>query len=157
MATATAFLGGCASASLDAGTSVFETSSLSSGYRLSAAEQAWNCNGLENAIEARSTRIAALEKQAKAEIAQAPPTVSRLFTRLFEGNGKDSPAQRQLQSERAAADAYAATLRSKGCPPMDVEASIAKAEAELAAKPVAILPPVFPETLPWPGQATSLR
>lgn len=95
----------------------------SHGYTLTAAEMRWNCPALENAVQARVTRITALNQQAKAEQAATPPTLSRFFTRL--SGEPDSPALTEIKSERTAADAYNRELKTKGCAPVDLDAKLA--------------------------------
>ena len=111
------------------------------GYTLSAAEMHWNCPALENAVQARVTRIAVLSQQAKAEQAAMPTTLSRFFTRL--SGERDSPMLTQITTERAAADAYNRELKTKGCSPVDLDAklaSVAPAPAVVAAAPAPALP-----------------
>ena len=98
-------------------------------YAVSPSEQGWHCGGLENAIDARATRIAELQLKAKIETDAAAPTFSRMFTRLFDGPGADSPSFKQIATERAAADAYNDALRAKGCQRVDIDARIAAAPA----------------------------
>jgi hypothetical protein len=98
-------------------------------YAVSAAEQNWHCGGLENAIDARVTRIAELQLRAKVESDAAAPTISRMYTRLMDGPGADSPSFKQIAGERAAADAYNDALRAKGCRSIDIDERIAAAPA----------------------------
>jgi ABC-type Fe3+-hydroxamate transport system substrate-binding protein len=124
LAATAALLAGCASTSPSI--SLIEPEAALT-YAVSPAEQHWHCGGLQNAIDARVTRIVALKAQAKAETEAAAPTISRLFTRLFDGPGADSPALKQIATERAAANAYNDELRSKGCQSVDIDAKIAAA------------------------------
>ena len=109
--------------------SLAEPFAASAQYVVSPSEQGWHCGGLENAIDARATRIAELQLKAKIETDAAAPTFSRMFTRLFDGPGADSPSFKQIATERAAADAYNDALRAKGCQRVDIDARIAAAPA----------------------------
>jgi hypothetical protein len=121
-----ALIGGCATGT--GGGAAFDLLNKGSGdYVLSAAEMHWNCAGLENALQARITRISALSQQAKADENAMPPTLSRFMTRL--AGEPDSPALVQIKSERAAADAYNRELKTKGCPAVDMDARLASAAA----------------------------
>lgn len=119
-----ALLAGCATGQdLGSGT----TGSIGSPrtYLLSSAEQNWHCDSLENALQARITKIAALTAQAKAESVAVPPTVTQLFSRLFGEPGSDSPALAQITPERVAADAYHDAMGQKGCAHIDIDAKLA--------------------------------
>jgi hypothetical protein len=98
------------------------------GYTLTAIEQGWHCDALENALNARITTIASLSLQAKAESEATPSTLSRLVTRMFGEPGQDNSALEQIKPERSAADAYNATLKSKGCVTVDIDAKLAPAQ-----------------------------
>ncbi|MEQ1698438.1 MAG: hypothetical protein ABL901_21640 [Hyphomicrobiaceae bacterium] len=99
---------------------------------LSASEKNWHCAGLENALQARVTAIAALRQQARSNADQGAPTVSALFARMFGKPGDDNPALAQIKTERAAADAYNDALKAKGCGLVDIEARIATANGQSA-------------------------
>ncbi len=132
-------MGGCASQTSGGG--AFDLLSKGQGdYVLSAAEIHWNCGGIENALQARITRIMTLSHQAKAESDTTPPTISRFFSRL--AGEPDSPALAQLKTERAAAEAYNRELKTKGCPAVDIDARLAAAGA--------IMPVVAAASLPAP-------
>ena len=97
----------------------------SSGYVLSAAEQNWHCGGLENAMQVHVSKIIALDQQVKNENKTVAPTLARMFSRLTDGPGTDSPALNQIGAERVIADAYNDQLRAKKCPTVDIDAKIA--------------------------------
>jgi hypothetical protein len=124
---------GCATSSAG----VLDGSTGSGGYALSVAEQKWHCGGLENAIQSRVTKIVALDLQAKSESKTVAPTLSRMFTRLVDGPGTDSPALTQIRSERVIADAYNDQLRVKKCPIVDIDAKILKATDAATAAAIA--------------------
>jgi hypothetical protein len=127
-AVAAGLLGGCAT-----GQDVTTGSLLpSSGYLLSASEKNWHCAGLENALQARVTAIAALNVQARKNADSGAPTVSALFARMFGKPGDDNPALAQIRTERTAADAYNDALKAKGCAAVDIDAKIATANGQSA-------------------------
>lgn len=123
-----AALGGCATGQ-DLGSGTTGSVGSPQSYVLTAAEQNWHCEQLDNAVQARITKIAALTAQAKAENTAAAPTVTRLFSRMFSEPGSDSTALAQIKPERSAADAYNVSLAQKGCPRIDIEAKLAAAAA----------------------------
>ena len=112
---------GCATGS--SGSSLLEPGS--TGYTLTKAEQNWNCGSLENAVQSHVLKIVNANHAVKVESEAAAPTVSRLFTRMTDGLGADSPWQAQAKADRAAAEAYNAALQAKGCPKVDLDAKIA--------------------------------
>lgn len=103
------------------------TGSVQGGYILSAAEMNWHCGGLDNALNARVNTIATLSQQAKVNAENMAPTVSGVLARVFGQPGEDDPARAQIKAERAAADAYNASLMAKGCPKVDIDAKLAAA------------------------------
>ena len=118
---AACLIGGCATGS--SGPSLLEPGS--NGYILTKAEQNWNCGSLENAIQSHVLKIVNATYAIKLESEAAAPTVSRLFTRLTDGPGSDSPWQAQAKADRVAAEAYNTALQAKGCPKVDLDAKIA--------------------------------
>ena len=99
---------------------------------MSASEKNWHCGGLENAVQARVSAISALNAQAKKTDESGAPTVSALFARMFGKPGDDNPALAQVKNERAAADAYNASLKAKGCAMVDIDAKIAASSGQSA-------------------------
>ena len=95
-----------------------------SGYTLTSAEQSWHCAALQNAVQARVTKISSLMQQAKAESSATAPTLSKLFARAFGEPGSDLSSLNQISAERAAADAYNAALTAKGCATVDVDSKL---------------------------------
>jgi len=103
------------------------TGSVAGIYRLSSAEMGWHCGGLENALNARIATVVALSQQAKANAEGTAPTVSEVLNRLFGQSAENDPLQSQIRAERAAADAYNASLTAKGCPNVDIDGRLAAA------------------------------
>lgn len=103
-------------------------------YTLSPAEQNWPCPNITNALDVHVTKIIALQAQGKAELEAAPRTMLSALSRLA---GAENPMARQIEPERAAADAYNAALRGKGCPTVDIDARLAAASAHPAAATIA--------------------
>lgn len=93
-------------------------------YTLTSAEKNWHCEALQNAVQARITKIATLMQQAKAESDATAPTLSKLIARTFGAPGSDLSTLSQITPERAAADAYNETLKSKGCAPVDIDSKL---------------------------------
>ena len=98
--------------------------SLQPGYTLTSAEKNWHCEALQNAVQARITKFASLMQQAKAESDATAPTLAKLFARTFGAPGADISALSQIKPERAAADAYNDTSKSKGCAPVDIDGKL---------------------------------
>lgn len=118
-------LGICLTACANAPAAISTTGSLQpASFRLSPAEQHWNCNGLENAVQARITTIISLSAQAKAAAADVAPTLSVLFARMSGHGDEANSALQQMKSERIAADSYNAQLKAKGCPAVDIDAKL---------------------------------
>jgi len=101
------------------------TGSVAGGYRLSSSEMGWHCGGLENALNARLATVVSLSQQAKAKAEGTAPTVSEVLNRLFGQSAENDPLQSQIKAERAAADAYNASLAAKGCPRVDIDGKLA--------------------------------
>ncbi len=99
-------------------------SNVAAPYTLSSAEKNWHCDSLDNALQARVTKIAALMQQAKVESEAVAPTLSKMLARTFGGPGTDLTTLQQIKPERAAADAYNDALKSKGCKSVDIDAKL---------------------------------
>jgi hypothetical protein len=93
---------------------------------LSPAEQNWPCPNITNALNVHVTKIITLQAQGKAELESAPRTILSALNRLA---GADNPMASRIEPERAAADAYNALLRRKGCPTVDIDARLAAPRA----------------------------
>lgn len=120
MIVASTGLASCASQA-DLGTSLIGPPN---GYVLTSVEQGWHCDSLTNAVNARVTKIAALNQQAKTESETTAPTVSQMFTRMFGAAGTDNSALQKIKPERSAAEAYNGALRAKGCPMVEIDAKV---------------------------------
>jgi hypothetical protein len=93
-------------------------------YTLTPTEKNWHCEALQNAVQARTTKIATLLQQAKAESDATAPTISKFFARTFGEPGADLSSINQIKPERAAADAYNAALKVKGCATVDIDSKL---------------------------------
>lgn len=97
-----------------------KTSAVMDGERMT-------CKGLENAIDVHVTKVVALQRSAKTESEQSPPTVERALTRMFGSQDSDNKALSELTTEQNQLDHYRAVMQSKGCAPVDIAAKIAAA------------------------------
>lgn len=114
------------------------------------ATQAWNCDMLRRAIEQDVEQIAKLELAAKKEQAEAPNSLSGLFSGAF-GQSKPNSSEK-LARTRAEVDAYNAQMKAKGCGTLDVGAALSKAQADAAEKAAAQANQDF--WAPWRGKGS---
>jgi len=100
-------------------------------YLLENDEQQGSCDALAKSLWGRIQLIKTLPAAAKAERAAPPPTASSALGRWFGGTHKGLKAFEDYDRERAHARALQRTLRSKGCPIIDVDREIAQTAAEI--------------------------
>ena len=93
-------------------------------YQASPAEQHWHCGALENAIQVIIAKIQGYNQTARAESETIAPTVSRVWVRMTEGVGIESPSLRDARQERERADAYNALLQAKGCQVVKIDLAL---------------------------------
>ena len=89
---------------------------------LSAAEQSWHCGALENALEAKITKIKALTAQAQAERDRPSPTLSGLMAQILGQSSAEELTLAQIKSEQETAQAHIAAMHTKACNSSEIEA-----------------------------------
>jgi hypothetical protein len=101
-------------------------------YLLESDEQQGSCDSLAKSLWGRIQLIKTLPASAKTEQAAPPPTASSAIGRWLGGSHKGLKAVEDYDRELAHAHALQRTMRSKGCPSIDVDREIAQAAAEMA-------------------------
>jgi hypothetical protein len=101
-------------------------------YLLESDEQQGSCETLAKGLWGRIQLIKSLPALGKAEQAAPPPTASSALGRWLGGSHKGLKAVEDYDRELAHARAIQRTMRSKGCPNIDVDRETAQAAADMA-------------------------